>query len=146
METIVTLTTPTGIRIRILIDDETSPLRTSLRTALLMNIGYIGSGDPDGIIIDATRTDLAQFLTEALRDSAPPKIIFQTSEREFSWEVTKGRQVLACGYATGLESACTFCRAKYEELLDLSGESASALRGTVSEANEEIWTTDDDEE
>ena len=141
METTVTLETPTGIRIRIQIDDETSPLRTTLRTALLM--GLQGN---HGIIIDSNWGDLIDFLTDAVRDSAECKITFKPSEREFSWEVTQGRQVLACGYATGVENACTLCRAKHSELLDLSGVSESELRGSVSEADEEIWTTDDDEE
>lgn len=141
METIVTLTTPTGIRIRIQIDDETSPLRTSLRTAALMTIQR-----PTGIIIDSTETDLAEFLTGALRDSAPPSSTFRPSDREFCWEVVQRGRVVKGGYTTGLENACTLCRACYEELLDLYPESASMLRGTVMEGDEEIWTTDDDEE
>ena len=141
METIVTLTTPTGIRIRIQIDDETSPLRTSLRTALLMTLqGHTG------IIIDSKETDLAAFLTEALRESTPPKVTFGPSDREFSWEVTKGMRVVACGYATGLENACTMARASHLDLLDLHPDGAAEIRGTVMEADEEIWTTDDDQE
>jgi hypothetical protein len=46
----------------------------------------------------------------------------------------------------GLEAACTLCRASHLDLLDLHPEAASEIRGTVSEADEEIWTTDDDEE
>lgn len=68
------------------------------------------------------------------------------TEREFSWEVTRGKRVVSCGYAMGLEAACTLCRASHLDLLDLHPEAASEIRGTVSEADEEIWTTDDDEE
>jgi hypothetical protein len=68
------------------------------------------------------------------------------ADREFNWEVTRSRRVVACGYAMGLEAACTLCRASHLDLLDLYPNEAAEIRGTVSEADEEIWTTDDDEE